>query len=716
MAIRMKTKISLKVKTIFSILLITLTIAATAIIVSYNIYANTMDEHYETMAVNLSATEATMIDSAALETVMKETLAVYDRICEENGGVPDFDHFTEGEWEAYFERYEKIEQSVEYQDNLAVLREIAGTNDVRSIYVCYMDLRTGKAIYIIDGSLENACEIGTCDNIEEKNRLLMEAGDYNFPAYITNYEEYGWLCSASSAIYNDAGEVIGNAYVDISMDEVIHDRQMFFIRLCMILAGITVMLILLFVWVITKTVVSPINRLAYAAGTFVTDKERHSLEKEASEIAKLRIRTGDEIENLTDSIQTMEKEINTYIDNLTAVTAEKERIGAELNVATQIQADMLPNIFPAFPEHVEFDVYATMDPAKEVGGDFYDFFMVDENHLAIVMADVSGKGVPAALFMVIAKTLIKNHAQNGESPAQVFTNVNNQLCENNEVGMFVTGWMGVMEIETGKMTYVNAGHNYPVIIRRDGTVEWVKSRPGFVLAGMENTRYRQNEVDLQEGDTIYLYTDGVTEALDEQQELYGEDRLEKVLSQPEIKGMKPEHILCSISKDLKVFAGEAEQADDITMLALYRCTKGEKKNGSWKEIRVRAVKDEWLPVSAFLEEQLEEVGCHLGVLTQILIAAEEIFVNIASYAYGDGGGNASVKTLLDENNNFHIRFEDGGIPYNPLAKADPNISLTAEERGIGGLGIFMVKKSMDDVQYEYKDDMNCLTLVKQIKK
>lgn len=253
-----------------------------------------------------------------------------------------------------------------------------------------------------------------------------------------------------------------------------------------------------------------------------------------------------------------------------------ERIGAELNVATQIQADMLPNIFPAFPEHDEFDIYATMVPAKEVGGDFYDMFMVDESHLAIVMADVSGKGVPAALFMVIAKTLIKNHALNKESPSQIFTNVNKQLCENNEVGMFVTGWMGIMDIFTGHMDYVNADHNYPLIIRKDGSVEWIKSRPGFVLASMEGVHYRQNELLLEEGDMIYLYTDGVIEALDISQELFGDERLERVLSAEDIKVMKPEMLLGRVAEELKLFAGEAEQADDITMLALYRNIKGKR--------------------------------------------------------------------------------------------------------------------------------------------
>ena len=269
----------------------------------------------------------------------------------------------------------------------------------------------------------------------------------------------------------------------------------------------------------------------------------------------------------------MELEINEYIQDLTSVTAEKERIGAELNVATQIQADMLPRIFPAFPERTEFDIYATMNPAKEVGGDFYDFFLVDDDHLAVVIADVSGKGVPAALFMVIAKTLIKNHAQNKDCPGDVFTQTNEQLCEGNDAGLFVTAWMGILEISTGKFTYVNAGHNPPLLRHADGSFEWLKSRPGFVLAGMEGVRYRENVMELAQGDTLYLYTDGVTEATNGAQELFGDDRLQNALNeQPDLP---VDDLLHKIKNDIDSFVGEAEQFDDITMLGLkYHGGKG----------------------------------------------------------------------------------------------------------------------------------------------
>ncbi|MBI4858349.1 MAG: PP2C family protein-serine/threonine phosphatase [Acetobacterium woodii] len=244
---------------------------------------------------------------------------------------------------------------------------------------------------------------------------------------------------------------------------------------------------------------------------------------------------------------------------------EKERISAELNVATEIQTSMLPSIFPAFTDREEFDIYATMQPAKEVGGDFYDFFTIDDDHLAVVIADVSGKGVPAALFMVVAKTLIKNHTQAGLAPVEVFTLVNAQLCENNDVGMFVTAFMGVFEISTHQFTCVNAGHNPPLLKRSAGGFEYLKLHTGFVLGGMEEIKYQQLEMQLANDDELYLYTDGVTEATNANDELYGEDRLFSVLNRN--AELKPEALLSIIKKDIDNFVNGAPQFDDITMVA-----------------------------------------------------------------------------------------------------------------------------------------------------
>ncbi|MCR5467638.1 MAG: SpoIIE family protein phosphatase [Lachnospiraceae bacterium] len=279
--------------------------------------------------------------------------------------------------------------------------------------------------------------------------------------------------------------------------------------------------------------------------------------------------TNDEIQTLAETFEAMTKRMQNYIDEVKTITAEKERIGAELNVATKIQADMLPSIFPAFPDRKDIDLYASMDPAKEVGGDFYDFFLVDDNHLALVMADVSGKGVPAALFMVIAKTLIKNHLQSEETVDMTLTLSNNQLAENNEEMLFVTAWISIVDLRTGEVHFADAGHETALVLHRDGTVDEIKPKKKRVpLAAMEGISYIEDTFNLGEGDTLFLYTDGVPEATDVNEELYGMDRLKSILKKNAVSS--PEEILKSVRLDVDEFVGEAPQFDDLTMLAYRR--------------------------------------------------------------------------------------------------------------------------------------------------
>ena len=263
---------------------------------------------------------------------------------------------------------------------------------------------------------------------------------------------------------------------------------------------------------------------------------------------------------------TLSKRTHSLLVKQAEAVGETERISAELNVANHIQTSMLPNLFPAFPEREEFDIYAGMTPAKEVGGDFYDFFMVDDRHLAVVIADVSGKGVPAALFMVIGKTLIKDHTQPGCDLGEIFMEVNELLCESNSEGLFITAFEGVLDLDTGDFVYVNAGHDAPFICRRDGSYEPLAVKAGFVLAGMENTKFSEGRITLTEGDKLFHYTDGVTEATNADNELYGKERLLLVLNKN--KGQTPKETLASVKADIDTFVGEAPQFDDITMICV----------------------------------------------------------------------------------------------------------------------------------------------------
>lgn len=473
--------------------------------------------------------------------------------------------------------------------------------------------------------------------------------------------------------------------------------------------GVTINLLygiaILFLWYVERNLTTPVERLSYLTELYARQEHEHdeSLALRLQQLADT-IPQGDEIGALAVSFRNMMNELDDYMANLAAVTADKERIATELNVATQIQASMLPCIFPAFPGRREFDVYATMTPAKEVGGDFYDFFLVDDDHLALVIADVSGKGVPAALFMVIAKTLLKNAAQTGLSPKAVLEKVNNQLCENNEAEMFVTIWLGIFEISTGKLTAANAGHEYPAVRHENGKFELFKDRHGFVLAGMEGARYREYELELKAGDTLFVYTDGVAEATDAANTLYGTERMLAALNRNE--KADPEDLLQNVKEDIDMFVGKAPQFDDITMLAL-----------KVKDVRIECMKKISVPpqlgridtVTAFFEECLAEQDAPMKVVSQINIAVDEIFSNIARYS-----GATSVSVGCEaEKDHVVLRFADNGRPYDPTEKADPDITLSAEKRDIGGLGIFMVKKTMDEVVYEYTDGWNILTIQKR---
>ena len=398
---------------------------------------------------------------------------------------------------------------------------------------------------------------------------------------------------------------------------------------------------------------------------------------------------------------TIAKRTRSLLEKQAADASARQRIETELNVATQIQADMLPGIFPAFPERPEFDVYADMIPAREVGGDFYDFFLVDEDHLAMVIADVSGKGVPAALFMVIAKTLLKNAVQMGLSPKQALDKVNNQLCENNEAEMFVTVWLGVYQISTGHLTAANAGHEYPAVRRRDGRFELLKDRHGFVLAGMENARYQEYELEIGVGDTLFVYTDGVAEATNGSNDLYGTDRMLAALNQN--RDLGPEGLIHEVKADIDRFVGTAPQFDDITMLSLQR--KGPAPRQSIRE----APELERIPhVCEFLEGVLQAHDAPMKVITQVNIAADEIFSNIARYSRA----SAAVVDCEVMGNRAVIRFLDDGKPYDPTQQPEPDVTQSAEEREIGGLGIFMVRKMADRVSYEYAQGRNVLTIEK----
>lgn len=537
----------------------TFVLTAIAILISYEIHAETMDKHYKKLAKNVAQTAAELVDN---NTVDKYTDIVKNIYLKNTS--PNFK--DDKEKEAYFAQYSEVLDK-DYNELFDKLYKIKISNNVLALYIIYVDAESKTCVYVINAdNSETGCPVGTWDKLYEQNYDALKTPENGFDGYITNSKEYGWLCSAGAAIKDDDGNVIAYAMVDLSMEKVMNERYSFLRTICVMMLIVSVFFLIIFIVVVNKSIVTPINNLSVATRKFVENMNSEDNNRQESLFDNLTIKSGDEIENLFHSIQFMEKEIQDYIVNLSKVTAEKERIGTELSIANQIQANMLPSIFPAFPERDEFDIYATMNPAKEVGGDFYDFFMLDDRHLAIVIADVSGKGVPAALFMVIGKTLIKDHTQSGCDLGEVFTKVNNLLCESNSEGLFITAFEGILDLATGDFVFVNAGHEIPYIYRKGKLYEPYKTNPGFVLAGMENMNYTVGSFKLEVGDKLFQYTDGVTEATSVREELYGRERLQSALNKNTDKS--PTEILAIVKEDIDKFVGEAPQFDDITMLCL----------------------------------------------------------------------------------------------------------------------------------------------------
>jgi len=468
------------------------------------------------------------------------------------------------------------DQTPEYKEMYDLFNTLKKDGDITFLSLVVPD--EDSVCFYIDAMVEEMGDDPANQLPYDSDILYVDAANPDDPAdmekYITIWEryrdnkgideplvtdnDYGYNYTGVSVILDENGNAIAEIQYILDMSEVRAYLNSFLINMLLISFAIIGITIIVYIFFVRKMVTKPVGEL--------TSFTKEITKTSKFENQRIEIKTGDEIQSLSESFNFMLAELENYIANLSKVTAEKERIGAELDIAKHIQASMLPCIFPAFPERKEFDIYATMEPAKEVGGDFYDFFMVDDTHLAIVMADVSGKGVPAALFMVIGKTLIKDHTTPGRDLGKVFTDVNRLLCESNSEELFITAFEGVLDLVTGEFVYVNAGHEMPFICKAGGDFEPYKIRAAFVLAGMEGMKYRAGSMMLEPGDKIFQYTDGVTEATNLQNGLYGMDRLGAILNK--VKNGTPNDILPAVKKDIDEFVGEADQFDDITMLCL----------------------------------------------------------------------------------------------------------------------------------------------------
>ena len=458
--------------------------------------------------------------------------------------------------------------------------------------------------------------------------------------------------------------------------------------LCVLLTFISFLVTSLLYEGLKRNVIIPIGKLIYIA---------NRIGRGDNDVA-MKIESPEEFAKLADTFDKMTKDIKT-------ITKEREKINSELSIAKSIQMSSLPDIFPPFPDRPEFDIYASMVAAKEVGGDFYDFYFLDDNHFMFLIADVSGKGIPAALFMMTAKTLICNVAPTINDPQELINTINNKIYANNKNGLFITMFAGIVDVSTGELTCINCGHNPPLLKQNGGEYKYMELDSNMVLGVVENVDFNVYKTKLNEGDVIFTYTDGVTEATDEENNMYGEDRLINCINSTEVTNIKD--LTNVIKSDVNDYTGDIAQSDDLTMLIFRYGHQDPIQNRVFKDL---ALKKNYSRFYNWLHDVCSDYKLDAELTNKIDMCAEEIFANISFYAYGNGQGYIEVSMSKLEDG-VEIKFTDSGKAYNPLEKEDPDIDLPPEERPLGGLGIFMVKQMAKEVTYVRENDKNILTLV-----
>lgn len=519
-------------------------------VIGYKLYHDSVTESYVTYADTVLeyAYRATLKYSFGDMIAGRDMPAGYEELREELNAIKDSSDI-EYLYAVYFDDLEDI-HSLHYAINAKSRAELSAGAPLSEIY-SYM----GKP-----------CEEG---GFEDDTLLILQQavksakrGNGTLEGYS---DAYGHMLNGYRVIYDSADHAVGLICVEIDINRInvgVHR----YVRTVIVIGSVfTAFVLVIYMLNTQQYLIDPIVRIAESSDAFVKKMQRHA-DPEELVYEDVPIRSEGELRLLAGNVKSMADGVASYMTNLKAATSERERIGTELSLAARIQENMLPNVFPAFPERPEFDIYAVMDPAKEVGGDFYDFFLIDESHLALVIADVSGKGVPAALFMMISKILVQNAAMAALSPAEVLRAVNNQICANNREEMFITVWFGILDTATGKITAANAGHEYPALMTSGGAFELLKDRHGFVIGGMEDIRYRDYELSLTPGSKLFLYTDGVPEATNAENELFGTDRMLRALN--EQPSAAPEKILKNVRRAVDGFVKDAEQFDDLTMLCV----------------------------------------------------------------------------------------------------------------------------------------------------
>ena len=554
---RKKKTISLSRYAVYMIIGQAVILTVASLIVSFIFFTRSATVIYEEMDRSITGAALAVADKDVMSDLARETLAIYNSM---DDPVTEF----ETNKDAYLARYQAIMNSPEYQETRDSINRLR--KETASSAICYKVLIPGEniGIYVFDASDANVLPCGAIEHIDTS---YLSSPTDKFKSYIFNSKVYGRVRTDGVPCCTNPSEgIYSYLTADIPISAVSEKSHYFLLNTGILALIITTLICAGASYILRQDIVKVLERITSTAKHFAETRRNTNANTSTDIFQSLPNGEITEFNDLVDSLQQMEIDMNAYVVNLRKMTEDRTRIKSELELAESIQSNMLPSIFPAFPERSEFDIYALMDPAREVGGDFYDFFLIDNDHLAMVIADVSGKGIPAALFMMMSKILVKNYVTTGSSPAEALAAVNNTICQNNTNDMFVTIWLGILTISTGKIIAANAGHEYPILQRAGGQFEVIKDKHGFVVGSMPNLKYSEYEIDFHTGDTLFVYTDGLPESTNSANEQFGLDRILEVLnSEPD---GEVEDLFVSMGVAVAEFVQDAEQFDDLTMLAL----------------------------------------------------------------------------------------------------------------------------------------------------
>ncbi len=542
-----------------------------AILLGYSIYSNNADEFYSSSAIRIGSCVADQVDKESAKTLRDAVMLLYydniDYDMKDDDEIYDMYQEIKKKGDAlvmssYLDCFEDVEET------LREFRDATPENDY--IYYVDYDPEQDNIVFIADirdntkyKDKDYFCP-GSVWELEDKAFELMTSKEGK--GYTVYSIGGGMVVTKLCEVVSEDGEELGYIGVDTFLSDVVSNKHRFLLFFFIFIGILDLLLSYVMMMILKHSIVRPVEKLEQGGHEFI-NRLGTEITSAPHYFANLGLYTGDEIENLWLTMADLEINIAVSMKTIKKMTSEKERAEAELALANQIQRSMLPSVFPAFPDRNEFDLYADMVPAKNVGGDLYDFFLIDDDHLALVIGDVSGKGITAALFMVMAKHLIKSQTMaDGADPEKIFTAVNQMLMEENEAMLFVTAFLGILTLSTGHMVSATAGHEYPAVRRKDGLFYYEQDAHAMPLAIRKKNKFVEHELTLQPGDTLYLFTDGITEASDKDEEMFQKERLLEVLN--ENPDAEPRELDILVRQRISEFVADAEQFDDMTTLCL----------------------------------------------------------------------------------------------------------------------------------------------------